>query len=48
MTGPRPSRLGSYFFFPFLFFFLLFLAMLITPFPVRDVNDLLTEASTYH
>ena len=43
VAGPLPSRLGSYlpFFLPFLLF-LLFLATCITPFPVREVNDVLT------
>ena len=50
ITGPLPSWPGSgYFpFLPFPFFFLLFLATRLTPLQLRQVNDMLTKASTYH
>ena len=50
--NPLPSRLGNYFFpfLPFLLFllFLLFLATRITHFPTQQVNETLTDSSTYH
>jgi hypothetical protein len=39
---PLPPRLGNYYF-PFLLFFLLFLATRVTPFPTGQVNEMLTS-----